>query len=590
MNENIIELESANSPRIYTFMDFFCGAGGFSEGFRQQGFKPVRGIDLWQPAINTHNLNFGLNDETKSVLDFEKDEEIEELEDTDIIIGSPPCVSFSMANKAGKADKSLGIRLIEAFLRVVAVKKHKKDTILKAWYMENVPNSKNFVQKTYTFEDLNLSNWAEKNGIEKTKIALNVQDNGEVLNSNHYGSPQKRERFICGEFIQRDSKNNIISEEFIKPIKTHDLNTQIVLGNIRANIPSPLQKKNSKEQIVDPNYPSLKFPISELTDHFYDSGLYEMEWEQAQRAKQNHPFMGTMSFPENENKPSRTVMATRGGSTRESLIFKSEYKRSGDGEYRLPTIREIATLMGFPYVFNFTGTESTKWKQIGNAVCPHMSFALGKALKTKLDKNSVVEHNNIDFSLLIENNQKESKFNNLNTYKKKEFNKPPTRNAGSKFRRHFFKGGNMTVTLMNHSAVDKSINPGEDWLIYVFLGSGKNFQEISIKKDIFKDIEKFINSKLPNDYQNFLKESKELCKNIPSSNLLQRLFEDNNRTSEYLDLETFFKKGSILIQKYRDDYSADNLVSQNILEEKENIPLFQLLSMYLISLYRSKIK
>lgn len=575
-------------------MDFFCGAGGFSEGFRQQGFKPIRGIDSWKPAINTHNLNFGLNDEVKDILDFEIDDEIEKLEDTDIIIGSPPCVSFSMANKAGKADKGLGIRLIEAFLRVVAIKKHKKGSILKAWYMENVPNSKNYVQKTYSFEDLNLSNWAEHNGIDKDSIALNVQDYGNVLNSNNYGSPQKRERFICGEFIKRDDNENIISEEFLEPEKTHNTDTQIVLGDIRRNIPSPLQNENDKTEIIDPNYPSLKFPMFELIDHFYDSGIYQMEWEQAQRAKQNHPFMGAMSFPENEEKPSRTVMATRGGSTRESLIYKSEYKRSGHGEYRLPTIREVATLMGFPYVFNFTGPESTKWKQIGNAVCPHMSFALAKTLKQKLDKDNVVEHDNIDFSLLIDNNHKENldkvKFNNLNTYKEKVYNKPPSRRTGSKFRRHFFKGGNMTVSFMNHSAVDKSIKAGDDWLIFVFLGSGKNFQEISIKNDIYKDIEKFISNKLPNEYQSFIKECKKLCQNIPSSSLLQKLYEDDNRDSEYLDLETFFKEGSILIQKYRDNNNADNLIKQDILEEKENIPLFQVLSLYLISLYRTKIK
>ena len=70
---------------------------------------------------------------------------------------------------------------------------------------------------------------------------------------------------------------------------------------------------------------------------------------------------------------------------------------------------------------------------------------------------------------------------------------------------------------------------------------------------------------------------------------MQKLFEDNNRNSEYLDLETFFKKGSILIQKYRDNFNADNLVSQDILKEKQNIPLFQLLSMYLLSLYRVNI-
>lgn len=574
-------------------MDFFCGAGGFSEGFRQQGFKPIRGIDVWQPAINTHNLNFGLNDETKSVLDFEIDEEIEKLEDTHIIIGSPPCVSFSMANKAGKADKSLGIRLIEAYLRVVAVKKHKKNSILKAWYMENVPNSKNYVQVSYTFEDLNLSNWAEENGIDKNSIALNVQNNGKVLNSNDYGSPQKRERFICGELIIRDKENNIISEDFIEPNKTHNSKNQIVLKDIRKNIPSPLQIKNNKTNIVDPNYPSLKFPMFELTDHFYDTGIYQMEWEQAQRAKENHPFMGTMSFPENENKPSRTIMATRGGSTRESLIYESEYERLGHGEFRLPTIREAATLMGFPYVFNFTGTESTKWKQIGNAVCPHMSFALAKAIKEKLDKDNVIEHNNIDFSLLIENNHKENldkyKFNNLNTYKEKIFNKPPSRNKGSKFRRHFFKGGNMTVSLMNHSAVDKTIQAGEDWFIFVFLGSGKNFQEIAIKNDIYKEIEDFIDKKLMNEYKDFIKDCKDLCKNIPSSSVLQKLYEEDNRNSEYLDLETFFKEGSDLIKKYREDYFADNLIHQDILKEKENIPLFQLLSMYLISYYRSKI-
>ena len=49
-------------------IDFFCGAGGFSEGFRQQGFEIVMGIDNWQLAIETHNLNHNLHDETKDVL------------------------------------------------------------------------------------------------------------------------------------------------------------------------------------------------------------------------------------------------------------------------------------------------------------------------------------------------------------------------------------------------------------------------------------------------------------------------------------------------------------------------------------------
>lgn len=569
----------------YTFIDFFCGAGGFTEGFRQQGFKPIRGIEMWQQAINTHNLNFGLNDSTKNVLDFENDNEIDKLENSDILLGSPPCVSFSMANKAGKADKGLGIRLIETYLRVVAVKKHQKNSKLKAWYMENVPNSRNFVQEEYTFKDLNLSNWAKKNNKDENSIALKVKNNGDILNSSHYGSPQKRERFVCGEYI-----DEMKSYEFLYPIKTHNSDKQLMIKDIRKNIPSPTSIKSNQE-IIDPNYPNLKISQEKLTDHFYDTGLYKIEWEKAKRAKINHPFMGKMSFPENEDKPSRTIMATRSGSTRESIIYESEYERKGDGEFRLPTIREAAVMMGFPYVFNFTGTESTKWKQIGNAVSPHMSSALAKALKRKLLKEKINQNNEINFNTLIENNHKENlekyKFNNLNTYEEKVFNKIPMRRVGSKFRRHFFKSGNMTIALMNHSPIDKTFQTGKIWFMYAFLGSGSKFQAIKIEKNIYLDIEKYLIKTVPL-CENFIQESNLLCKIVPSADTLQKLYEENNQKTNDLDVETFFERGESLLKKYK--YNENSiLVSQPILKEKGNIPLSQLLSMYLINLYYSKI-
>ena len=122
-----------------TIIDFFCGAGGFSEGFRQQGFNIILGIDNWQPAINTYNHNYKQNFKTKNILDFyDNIEDINLLPDSDVLLGSPPCVSFSSSNKSGKADKSLGLKLTESFLRVVAVKKFQNNSVLKAWFMENV--------------------------------------------------------------------------------------------------------------------------------------------------------------------------------------------------------------------------------------------------------------------------------------------------------------------------------------------------------------------------------------------------------------------------------------------------------------------
>ena len=146
------------SKKKLTVIDFFCGAGGFSEGFRQLGFEILLGVDYWQPAIDTYNHNFNKEFETKNILDYSQSiEEIDALPNSDIIIGSPPCVSFSNSNKSGKADKSLGVKLTETFLKIVAVKKHQPNSKLKAWFMENVVNSRRYLQPSYTFHDLGLT-------------------------------------------------------------------------------------------------------------------------------------------------------------------------------------------------------------------------------------------------------------------------------------------------------------------------------------------------------------------------------------------------------------------------------------------------
>ena len=38
----------------HNFIDLFCGAGGFSLGFKAAGFNCVGAFDNWDPAIKTH--------------------------------------------------------------------------------------------------------------------------------------------------------------------------------------------------------------------------------------------------------------------------------------------------------------------------------------------------------------------------------------------------------------------------------------------------------------------------------------------------------------------------------------------------------
>lgn len=540
-------------------VDFFCGAGGFSEGFRQQGFDIIKGIDFWQPAIDSHNLNHNLNDSTKDILDFWGKnpvdiKEINNIPNSEFIIGSPSCVSFSMSNKSGKGDKTLGIKLIEAYLRAIAVKKHQKNSILKGWYMENVPKSKEYIRIEYTFKELNLEKWAKLIGKKSKDIALKIK--GGIFNAGDYGAPQERKRFIAGEWVK--------TGKFLAPQKTYEVH--IKSCEVRQKIPKPNNKKSKKWS--DPNYPNSKLKINQLTDHFYDTGLYEIEWEKAEHLKVNHPFMGKMSFPENENRTCRTITATRSAITREAIIYKSEYNKKGSGEYRLPTIREIASLMGFPYVYQFVGAEGAKWRQVGNSVCPHMSSALAVALRKKMNLPKI-ELENVDFSSLIENYKK---VNNLNSFQKKQFDNPNKRKINARFRRHPLKMGNMTVDLMNYHP-EKKDEVAKKWYLSIYFGNGEGYGLKVLKTKDFQKIEKI----LGNNFYHFSSFKKEVKDCVTTKKRLQKIYEEDLLLQEKDNPLKIVKRLAQIIESY--DSHKEN-VEVNGIFPKNNIPMAQLMAMY----------
>lgn len=556
----------------FKVIDFFCGAGGFSEGFRQVGFEIVKGYDNWQPAINTYNHNFEIVSEVKNILDFKDEEDgINNLPNTEIIIGSPPCVSFSSSNKSGKADKSLGLDLTKCFLRVVAIKKHQKDSILKAWFMENVSNSKKYISYIYTFEDLNLTEWALKNGKNPKSEALNLKDNTTIINSADYGSYQARKRAISGEIIQM--KRLVIPKPTHSNNESQDLPKWNTLGELMNKIPSPTSKRNDLF-FKDPIYTKIRLKQIEVTDHFYDSGLYKSEWSQSKEHKTNHYCMGKMSFPENLNKPSRTITATKSGTSREALIYKSEYKREGDGEYRTPTIREAASIMGFPFTYQFLGSLNSKWRLVGNAVCPSVSRAL--ALEVLLQLNHEKPS-----SLVLNKKIKLSNVINLNDYQEKVFDKQPKRTKNSRFRRHPIKAGNLTVTLSNYNIAKKG-KPENKWLTSVQYGTGVNFKHQNIDDYFFKIIEDVI--KKEKGGLTFMKVvNNGFSDKIADSFLLQEMYESQKSKGGY-------KEPSELVQEVGDILRRLNIEDHIFSQKKERfflykdeVPVNQLFALYAIN-------
>ena len=422
--------------------------------------------------------------------------------------------------------------------------------------MENVPKSRNFIhEEGYTFEYLNLAEWAGQNGLRKTDIALKVK--GEVLNAGDYGAAQERKRFIAGEWIE--------TGEFVLPRTTHKRHK--TLADIRECMPKVNESRNTRKKFTDPNYPNVQLAAAQLTDHFYDTGVYKVEWEKAEFLKTNHPFMGKMSFPENEDRTSRTITATRSVVVREAILYRSEYLRNGDGEYRLPTVREAASLMGFPYVYQFFGSEGLKWRQIGNSVCPHQSAALARALRRKMGLKSISD-DKISFYKL-----KSNKVPNLNTFKEKTFNSPKKRNKNARFRRPVLKAGNMTVDLMNYHP-NKKEHVAKDWYVVAFFGTGDGYDF-----KIFSQEEKIC-------VENILKESfgqfDEYKRDIGNLSVevlsLQQAYENDLHLSENSNPVVFLKKLAHIISRYT--VGHQKFVNGDGMLRNRNIPMSQLMSAY----------
>jgi len=553
-------------------IDFFCGAGGFSEGFKQMGFEIIKGYDNWQPAINTYNHNFETDSKIKNILSF-KDSvlEINNLPNTSVIIGSPPCVSFSSSNKSGKADKSLGLDLTKCFLRIVAVKKHREGSILEAWFMENVVNSKKYISQIYSFEDLDLTEWAIENGKNPKSEALNLKDNTTIINSADYGSYQARKRAISGEIIS--AKQLVIPEPTHSNIEEDNLPNWNTLGKLIKNTPSPISKVSDFE-IKDPVYKEIKLKQSDVTDHFYDSGLYKSEWRQSKEHKINHYCMGKMSFPENLNKPSRTITATKSGTSREALIYKSEYNREGNGKYRAPTIREASSIMGFPFTYQFLGSINSKWRLVGNAVCPAVSRALASEVLFSL---------NIKPLKRLKLNRKINfvGVENLNNFKEKPFDKQPKRTKNSRFRRHPIKAGNLTVTLSNYD-IEKKLKSKGKWFTSIQYGTGINFKNQEVQDSYYKEIEPLL-------FKN--KEGKQFVKiinngfseKIAGALTLQKMYELQESKGNYKEPTELVAEVNLIIKNLNIGNKTLKQQEKKIFSYKDEIPMEQLFALYAIN-------
>ena len=126
-------------------VDLFCGAGGLSEGFKQAGFTLIWALDKDFLSCESYRMNHGnivVRDDIRNILHIPK---------CDVLIGSPPCPEFSVANRNFK--KKPNLVYVRKFLSIVETYKP------KYWVMENVPQVVDFIPEYKADTQILQANW-----------------------------------------------------------------------------------------------------------------------------------------------------------------------------------------------------------------------------------------------------------------------------------------------------------------------------------------------------------------------------------------------------------------------------------------------
>lgn len=217
-NQRRKELQKAEKSRdALTMVDLFCGAGGLSLGFKQNGFKTLLATDFDPLCIETYRYNHPEIPDDKIICeDIRKlSETIEEKvsDSVDIIIGGPPCQGFSSANKHHRVIDDPRNELYKYFVKVV------KKLSPKVVVMENVKGMLKVAdQVVEDFENVQIGDETQK---------LNYLVAYRLLLSSDFGVAQNRERLIYIA-IRRDiaEKLEITPETIFERIEHNNVNKQ----------------------------------------------------------------------------------------------------------------------------------------------------------------------------------------------------------------------------------------------------------------------------------------------------------------------------------------------------------------------------
>ncbi len=322
---------------MYNVIELFAGAGGLSLGFEKAGFNHEMLVEIDKDCVSTLEAN---RPNWNIVHDDVSNIRYNDI-NADVVTGGFPCQAFSYAGKRRGFQDTRGTLFFE-FARCVS------DVRPKIAVAENVEglirhdNGKTLKTMIEVLEDLGYY----------------VQY--KVLNASHYGVAQKRKRLFLvatssGYKFTYPQENSTIPtlKDALKdvpdsPGTTYSENKKKVLdlvppGGCWVDLPEDIQKEYMKKS-------------------FYSSGGKR---GMARRLSWDEPCLTLTTSP-----------------------CQKQTERCHPAETRPFTIREYARIQSFPDDWRFTGSISSQYKQIGNAVPVKLATSVATEVKKALDNKS----------------------------------------------------------------------------------------------------------------------------------------------------------------------------------------------------------
>ncbi len=335
--------KAANAP---TFVDLFCGAGGWTSGLVRAGWVHVGGVESDAGAAATYEANHGFGKvlvkpvEAVSARDFAPLLARAGLgpgAGVDLVAASPPCQSFSMVGPRRDGDPA--DRLFEQAVRIA------RQLRARTLVLENVVGllSKRLPDGSPVLDAL---------------LALLGRHwpavGWRVLDAADYGVPQHRRRLVV--------------------VATSELGLGLsARAGAAPALPWPLPRAGPPR----PAGPAL-LPASDVAREYWLEPA-KAEYYRLRRERLGRQYVRFVD----RAAPAHTLRAGYFKSRGAEALVEEPAGAAGSAHARLRLLTELeyARLQGFPDRYRWVGPRSRVYAQIGNAVPPPLAEAVGRALR-----------------------------------------------------------------------------------------------------------------------------------------------------------------------------------------------------------------